>query len=77
MESKKRTAIKAVSYRSLVTVILAAMCWTFTADAGRTTMITVVYAILATIGYYCHDRLWNRIKWETRVNLVIGSTGSD
>jgi uncharacterized membrane protein len=56
MESKKWTAIKAVSYRDLVIGILVVLSWRFTVDAGQTTMITVVYAILATTGYYRHDR---------------------
>jgi uncharacterized membrane protein len=66
MESKKRTIIKAVSYRGLVTAILAVLSWTFTANADQTTIITLVYATLATIGYYGHERLWNRITWETK-----------
>ena len=66
MESKKRAIIKAVSYRALVTAILAVLSWTFTANANQTTIITLVYATLATIGYYGHERLWNRITWETK-----------
>lgn len=66
MESKKRTIIKAVSYRGLVTAILAVLSWTFTTNVHQTTIITLVYATLATIGYYGHERLWNRITWETK-----------
>ena len=66
MESKKRAIIKAISYRGLVTVILAVLSWTFTANADQTTIITVLYAILATIGYYGHERIWNRIIWEAK-----------
>jgi uncharacterized membrane protein len=73
MESKKRTMVKAVSYRTLVTVILAVLSWMFTADANQTTFITVAYAILATAGYYGHERIWNKISWEARAQLRIGS----
>lgn len=66
MESKKRTIIKAVSYRSLVTAILAMLSWIFTANIDQTALITILYAILATIGYYGHERVWNRISWETK-----------
>lgn len=65
MESKRRAIVKAISYRGLVTAILAALSWTFTASADQTTLITVAYAILATIGYYGHERVWNRILWGT------------
>ena len=74
MESKKRTIVKAISYRSLVSAILAVISWTFTANADQTTIITVVYAILATIGYYGHERIWNRIGWQTKIGLRIKST---
>lgn len=49
MESKKRTIIKAVSYRSLVTAILAMLSWIFTANIDQTALITILYAILATV----------------------------
>jgi uncharacterized membrane protein len=65
MESKRRAIVKAMSYRGMVTAILAALSWTFTASADQTTLITVAYAILATIGYYGHERVWNRILWGT------------
>ncbi len=44
MGSKMHSIIKAISYRGLVAVILAALSWTFTASADRTTLITVAYA---------------------------------
>lgn len=66
MESKKRTAIKALSYRALVTSILLVVSWIFTSDIGQTTLITVVYAALATVGYYGHERVWLKVRWQTR-----------
>lgn len=44
------------SYRGLVKAILVMISWTFTASIDQTAVITVVYAILATAGYYWHDR---------------------
>jgi uncharacterized membrane protein len=66
VESKKRTIIKAMTYRGLVTTILAVLSWTFTANVDQTTTITGAYAVLATVGYYGHERLWNRIIWQTK-----------
>ncbi len=66
MESKKRTIIKAMTYRGLVTALLAILSWIFTSNADQTTAITSAYAILATVGYYAHERLWNRIVWQTK-----------
>jgi uncharacterized membrane protein len=71
MESKKRTMIKALSYRGLVTAILAIISWTFTASIDQTAVITVAYAILATAGYYWHERIWNLISWGTKKNNIL------
>ena len=70
MESKKRTIIKALSYRGMVTAILAMISWAFTASIDQTAVITVVYAILATIGYYWHERIWNKLAWGTKKNYA-------
>jgi uncharacterized membrane protein len=77
MESKKRTIIRAISYRALVSAILAMLSWTFTGNAGQTTIITVAYAILATIGYYGHERIWNKISWETKKVPIMNASASD
>ena len=71
MESKKRTVTKAISYRGLVTVILAILSWAFTADLHQTAVITVVYAALATAGYYGHERIWNKITWERKRKIPL------
>lgn len=65
-ESNKRIIAKTVSYRGVVMAILAAVSWIFTADAGQTTIITIVYAALATIAYYGHEKIWARINWSLR-----------
>jgi uncharacterized membrane protein len=77
MESKKRTIIRAISYRALVTAILAMLSWTFTTNAGQTTIITLAYAILATIGFYGHERIWNSISWETKTVPIINASAND
>jgi uncharacterized membrane protein len=71
MESKKRTIIKAMSYRSLVTAILAALSWTFTSNADQITIITVTYAILATVGYYRHVKGYGIELFGRRKNQVL------
>ena len=67
METRKRTAVKALSYRGLVTVILAAVSWVFTTNVEQAIVVTAVYAFLATMGYYAHDRIWDRISWNVDV----------
>jgi uncharacterized membrane protein len=69
--------IRAISYRALATAILAVLSWTFTSNAGQMTIITVAYAILATIGYYGYERIWNRISLETKTVPIINASTND
>lgn len=62
-ESRKRSVIKMLTYRAILTALLAVISWIFTGDIGQTTVITIVFSISATAIYYIHERLWNGIHW--------------
>jgi uncharacterized membrane protein len=62
-ESRKRSVIKMLTYRAILTALLAVISWVFTGDIGQTTVITIVFSISATAIYYIHERLWNGIRW--------------
>lgn len=66
MESKKRSLVKMIVYRGILTALLAVITWIFTGNTGQTTIITVVFSISATAIYYAHERVWNQVKWGTR-----------
>ena len=66
MESKKRAIIKSLTYRALATAILAVISWIYTSNVGQTTIITVIYTVLSTAGYYAHERLWDKTNWEIK-----------
>ncbi len=63
-ESKKRSIVKMVTYRAVLTALLAIISWIFTGNLGQTTVITIVFSVSATVIYYIHERVWNGIKWE-------------
>jgi len=54
MESKKRTVLRAVTYRVLALLITAV--WT-----GLSTAVAI--HIILTLVHYVHERLWLKIKW--------------
>jgi uncharacterized membrane protein len=62
-ESRKRSLVKMLVYRALLTALLAAISWVFTGNAGQTTIITIVFSVSATAIYYLHERLWNKMSW--------------
>lgn len=58
-ESKKRSIVKMLTYRAILTALLAIISWIFTGNLGQTTVITIVFSVSATVIYYIHERVWN------------------
>ena len=48
-ESRKRSIVKMLTYRAILTALLAIISWIFTGDLGQTTIITIVFSVSATI----------------------------
>jgi len=42
---------------------LFVLLWLFTEDIYETSLITIVFNVLATIVYYFHERMWDKIVW--------------
>ncbi|MEC4848219.1 MAG: DUF2061 domain-containing protein [Nitrosarchaeum sp.] len=63
MDSKKRTLAKTAVYRGSITVLLFTLLWISTNNIYETSVITIIFNVLATIIYYFHERMWGKIKW--------------
>lgn len=63
MENKKRTLIKTALYRGSTTALLFALSWIFTNDVYETSLITILFNLIATAIYYFHERFWSKIDW--------------
>ena len=63
MEKHRRSVVKAIGYKSVSIALLAALAWIFTRDLMHMTAITVTYEVIAIVGYYVYERIWERIKW--------------
>jgi len=63
LDSKKRTLVKTAVYRGSITLLLFVLLWLFTEDIYETSLITIVFNVLATIVYYFHERMWDKIVW--------------
>jgi uncharacterized membrane protein len=57
-ESRKSSILKVVTYRVIVTAILAAVTWLYTGSLIDTSFITIVYSVLATVAHYILERTW-------------------
>jgi uncharacterized membrane protein len=60
-ESKKRSVLKTISYRAILTVVLAVITYLYTGNLVQTSGITIIFSVAATIIYYVHERIWTRI----------------
>ena len=63
MENKRRTLIKTAVYRGSTTVLLFALSWVFTNNVYETSLITILFNVIATAIYYFHERFWSKIDW--------------
>jgi uncharacterized membrane protein len=62
-ESRRRSIVKMITYRAILTALLAVISWVFTGNIGQATVITIVFSVSATVIYYLHERVWNGITW--------------
>ena len=62
-EIRKRSLVKAVSYRIICIVMLAIITYLITGDILQMTSIVVIFQSIQMLIYYLHERAWERIKW--------------
>ena len=63
METKKRTLVRAITYR--ITALAMTVIWTymFTGNFLQSAGFALALHVLLSIDYYIHERLWLKIKW--------------
>jgi len=75
IDSRKRSIIKALSWRALGFVLLSFLTYGVTGSMKAVGWIAVVYH-LAMLGlYFFHERLWNHVMWGRTSGLFIQMTG--
>ena len=67
MESRKRSIVKMITYRAILTALLAVISWIFTSNLGQATIITIVFSVSATAIYYLHERVWNKALGNKKI----------
>ncbi|MGC8822990.1 MAG: DUF2061 domain-containing protein [Bacteroidales bacterium] len=73
MENKKRSIIKAISWRLLGTIDTMIISWLITGKFVLAISIGGTELLTKTLLYYAHERVWNRIKFgrKTEEDYVI------
>ncbi|RLD17144.1 MAG: hypothetical protein DRI36_04615 [Caldiserica bacterium] len=62
-ESKRRSLVKAITWRILAMIVLGIISYIFTKSLKKMTEITVVYTIVQIFVYFLHERIWEKIPW--------------
>src|SRR5215212_10239371 len=62
-ETGRRAIIKAITYRVIVAITLAAISRFYTGNLFETSAVSITYTIIATIVYYVHKRAWIKVNW--------------
>lgn len=55
-----------LTYRTITSALLAVLTWVFTGSLEKTTLITVIFNLAASVVYYFHERVWLNVKWGLR-----------
>ncbi|MEK6973213.1 MAG: DUF2061 domain-containing protein [archaeon] len=63
-DSFKRSLVKSITYRVLASLALAGISWFYTGNLFETSFITIAFTLVATVLYYAHERIWNKIEWQ-------------
>lgn len=63
MESKKRSVVKSVVWRTIGVFVLGVITWKLTNNLQTTTSITLLFHSVNLILYYIHERFWEKMDW--------------
>jgi uncharacterized membrane protein len=62
-EMRKRSIIKAISYRIICIISQTIVTYIFTGDIVQVVWIVLVFQSVQTLLYYLHERAWNKVRW--------------
>ena len=62
-ETLKRSVAKTLSYRLAILVLDFTAIYLFTGQAKVAVGFMIVSNIYTTVGYFIHERIWDRITW--------------
>jgi uncharacterized membrane protein len=63
MESHIRTIVKSITWRAIAIIVAFFVAYSFTKKPIESGGIAIVVNLINMIGYYIHERVWNRINF--------------
>jgi adenylylsulfate kinase len=62
-ETLRRSVVKTISYRVVIIILDFTAIYLFTGQIKVAFGFTIVSNIYTTVGYFIHERIWDRVKW--------------
>jgi uncharacterized membrane protein len=62
-ETLRRSIVKTISYRGAILILDFSFIYLFTGKINVALGFMIVSNIYTTLGYFFHERIWDRIKW--------------
>jgi len=66
-ETLKRSIVKTVSYRLVILLLDFGSIYLFTRQLKIAVGFMVISNVYTTIGYFLHERIWEKIRWGRSV----------
>jgi adenylylsulfate kinase len=63
VETLHRSIVKTISYRVVILILDFAAIYLFTGKIKIALGFMIVSNIYTTLGYFLHERIWDKIKW--------------
>ena len=75
IDTKKRSILKAVTWRLFAIVLLMAVTYFVTRDMKSVTYVTLAYHLIQVGMFFLHERMWQKIYWGKSSGVFIQMTG--
>ena len=62
----RRSFAKSLSWRVVATATTVLVAYLLTGSWGEAGGIALVVAVISTLMYYLHERVWDRVAWGRR-----------
>ena len=72
MENKKRSLLKALSWRVIGFISTTFIALALTKEASLAIMVGITDTIIKFYLYYVHERFWNSVKWGVEKEQIAG-----
>jgi len=75
IDSTKRSALKAASWKMLGFAALSTLTYVITGSLKQMTYIAILYHLFMLVAYIFHEKMWNKILWGKTKGVFIQMTG--